>query len=111
MKNLNIYNLSTMISYANKESVVSKTILRKKAGTITMFAFDNGQGLVEHVVPYDAYLYIVDGTLNAFVEDKPHIKCKKDDFVFVPAHIPHGVIATSSCKMFLIMIKSQNKEQ
>ena len=110
MENSNIYNLDTMISYANKKSVVSKTILRKKSGTITMFAFDNEQGLVEHVVPYDAYLYIVDGTLNAFVENKPHIECKKGDFVFVPAHIPHGVVATSPCKMFLIMIKSKNKK-
>jgi quercetin dioxygenase-like cupin family protein len=106
----NIYNLATMLEYANKDSVVSRTILRKKAGTITMFAFDNNQGLLEYVVPYDAYLYIVDGTLDAIIEDKPHIKCKKGDFVFLPAHIPHEVTATSSCKMFLIMIKSQNKK-
>jgi len=102
------FDLKTMINY-NEQSVVSRTILRKKPGTITMFAFDHGEGLAEHVVPYDAYLYIVDGKLDATVRSKPTIKCVTGDFVYVPANIHHEVKATEKCKMFLIMIRSRNK--
>lgn len=98
-----------MLNYNNNSSVVSKTILRKNTGTITMFAFDANEGLAEHVVSYDAYLYIVEGAMDAIVEDKEPLKCIKGDIVFVPADIPHAVEATESCKMFLIMVKSQNR--
>ncbi len=103
-----VFNLNTMINY-NAESVVSRTILREKAGTITMFAFDKNEGLPEHVVPFDAYLYIVEGKLTATVKNRPAILCGERDFVYVPANIPHEVKAGSKCKMFLIMIRSQDK--
>ncbi len=107
-KTSRVFNLNTMINY-NDGSVVSRTILREKPGTITMFAFDENEGLAEHVVPYDAYLYIVEGKLTATVKNRPSIKCSKMDFVYVPANIPHEVKADEKCKMFLIMIRSKDK--
>lgn len=108
LKKSRVFNLNSMINY-NEGSVVSRTILREKSGTITMFAFDEGEGLSEHVVPYDAYLYIVEGKLTATVKNRPAIKCSQRDFVYVPANIPHAVKADEQCKMFLIMIRSQEK--
>lgn len=108
LKKPRVFNLNTMINY-NSGSVVSRTILREKAGTITMFAFDENEGLSEHVVPFDAYLYIVEGELTATVKNRPDILCSKMDFVYVPANIPHEVKANSKCKIFLIMIRSQDK--
>ena len=108
VKKSRVFNLNTMINY-NEGSVVSRTILREKSGTITMFAFDENEGLSEHVVPYDAYLYIVEGALTATVKNRPAIACSKMDFVYVPANVPHEVKADKKCKMFLIMIRSKDK--
>ncbi len=100
-------NLGSMMTY-QEGSVVSKTIARKKSGTITMFAFDKGQGLPEHAVPYDAILYITEGKMNVMVEDGDPIPCNAGEMAYMPADIPHSVVGVTPCKMFLIMIRSRD---
>jgi len=100
-------NLGNMMTYQDG-SVVSRTIIRKKAGTITMFAFDKGQGLPEHAVPYDAILYITEGKMDVMVEDGEPIPCNAGEMAYMPADIPHSVVGATPCKMFLIMIRSRD---
>lgn len=100
-------NLDSMMTYQDS-SVVSRTIARKNAGTITMFAFDKGQGLPEHAVPYDAILYITEGQMNVFVESGEAIPCNAGEMAYMPADIPHSVVGVTPCKMFLIMIRSRD---
>lgn len=97
-------NLETLIAY-QKDSVVSKTIIGKKTGTVTLFAFDKGQGLSEHTAPYDAMVYMVDGEAEVAVSGK-EIQLKKGDTIILPAGKPHSLKALSEFKMLLVMIKS-----
>lgn len=101
-----IEDLTSIISYQG-DSVVSKTIVKRKSGTITMFAFDEGQGLPEHAVPYDAILLITDGKINIMVGDGDPIPCNEGEMAYMPADIPHAVVALTPSKMFLIMIRSR----
>lgn len=87
-------------------SVVSREILRKNAGTITIFAFDQGQGLSEHQAPFDAFVYIVDGEADIHIADRSYI-LKSGEFIIMPANVPHSLKALSPFKMLLVMIKSQ----
>ena len=86
-------------------SVVSKTIVDKPAGTLTLFAFDKGQGLSEHTAPFDAVVYIVDGEAEITVAKIP-IKAKQGEMVIMPAKKPHALRAPDKFKMLLVMIKS-----
>lgn len=97
-------NLESLIDY-QKGSVVSKTIIGKKTGTVTLFAFDKGQGLSEHTAPYDAMVYIVDGEAEVTIDSK-EIVVKKGEMVILPANKPHALNALSQYKMLLVMIKS-----
>lgn len=97
-------NLSDMIDYQN-DSVVSKTIISKKTGTVTLFAFDKGQGLSEHTAPYDAMVYIADGEAQVTVTGK-EIVVKKGEIIILPANKPHALLALSQYKMLLVMLKS-----
>jgi len=97
-------NLESVIDY-QKDSVVSKTIIGKKTGTVTLFAFDKGQNLSEHTAPYDAIVYSVDGEAQFTVADKV-IDVKKGDMIILPANKPHSLEATNQYKMLLVMIKS-----
>jgi len=98
-------NLESLMDYQT-DSVVSKTIIGKKAGTVTMFAFDKDQGLSEHTAPYDAMVYMVDGEAQITISGKPII-VKKGEMVILPANEPHALEALSKYKMLLIMIKSE----
>lgn len=95
--------LATQINYADG-SVVSKTLLDKKTGTLTLFAFDAGQGLSEHTAPFDATVYILDGTAKLVIDGKEVI-AKTGEMVIMPANIPHDVQAAERFKMLLIMIR------
>lgn len=95
--------LATGVEYAN-DSVVSKTILDKKTGTLTLFAFDKGQGLSEHTSPYDATVQIVDGVAELTVGGVAH-RVKAGELFIMPAGIPHSVRAVERFKMLLIMIR------
>jgi quercetin dioxygenase-like cupin family protein len=86
-------------------SVVSRTIIDKKAGTVTFFAFAEGQGLSEHTAPFDALVYIVEGEAEIVISGRP-IHLKGGEMVIMPANHPHSLKATKDFKMILTMIRS-----
>jgi quercetin dioxygenase-like cupin family protein len=96
--------LIDMIDY-QKQSIVSKTLIHKKTGTVTLFAFDEGQGLSEHSAPFDALVYILDGEVEITISGNPH-KLGCGDVIIMPANEPHALRALRSFKMMLTMIKS-----
>ena len=91
------------IDYSD-DAVVSKTLMNKKTGTLTLFAFDAGQGLSEHTSPYDATVYILDGEAVLIIDGK-EVKASAGEMVIMPANIPHDVQARERFKMLLIMIR------
>ena len=86
-------------------SVVSKEIIRKNTGTVTLFAFDKGQGLSEHTAPFDALVNVLDGRAEIIISGKSH-HLQAGDMIVMPAQQPHALKATERFKMMLIMIKS-----
>jgi quercetin dioxygenase-like cupin family protein len=98
-------DLSNLVEYST-DSIVSKTIVDKSAGTITLFAFDTGQRLSEHTAPYDAVVQIVDGTGQITIADK-EINVKAGQIIIMPANVPHAVNANERFKMLLIMIRQE----
>lgn len=85
--------------------VASRTIIDKKAGTITIFAFDRGQGLSEHVAPYDALVYVLDGSAEIVISGVKQA-LKSGEIVIMPAGAPHSLKAKEKFKMMLIMIRA-----
>ncbi len=104
-----IHDLNEMI-ICQPGSVVSRTVVRRETGTITFFAFDEGQGLPEHVVPYDASSYLTHGSMDILVEDTDPIPCQGGEMAYMPAHVPHAVVAREPSKMFLIMLRSREEQ-
>ncbi len=100
---MDVLNLSEMISY-QEGSVVSKEIIKKQAGTVTLFAFDQGQGLSEHTAPFDALVNIIDGQAEVTISGKLLI-VKKGEVIIMPANKPHSLKAVERFKMLLVMIK------
>ncbi len=96
--------LEGLMAY-QKKSVVSTQILNKKAGTLTLFAFGQGEGLSEHTAPYDASVMVLDGKAELRIGGKPHV-VKKDEMIIMPANVPHSLKAVTFLKMLLIMIRS-----
>ena len=86
-------------------SIVSRTIVDKKAGTVTFFAFDQGQGLSEHTAPFDALVYVLEGEAEIVISGKP-FRLKGGDMIVMPANAPHALKATTKFKMILTMIRS-----
>jgi len=86
-------------------SIVSRTIIDKATGTLTLFSFDKGQGLSEHTAPFDAMVYVFDGEVEVTIAGKP-LLVKKGEMVIMPANQPHALRAVSRFKMMLVMIKS-----
>jgi quercetin dioxygenase-like cupin family protein len=86
-------------------SVVSRTIIDRKAGTVTFFAFDEGQGLSEHTAPFDALVYVLEGAAEIVISGRP-IRVKAGEMVIMPANQPHAVRAPQRFKMILTMIRS-----
>jgi len=97
------FNVSALLEY-QAGAVVSKEILRKNTGTVTLFAFDKSQGLSEHTAPFDATVFIIDGTAKVTVSGKSH-RVKKGEMIVMPADKPHALMALTPFKMLLIMIK------
>ncbi len=87
------------------DSVVSKTLINKPSGTVTLFAFDAGQGLSEHTAPFDAMVYILDGVAEITISGVVYT-VKNGEMIIMPAHEPHALKAIERFKMMLIMIKS-----
>ena len=96
-------SLADLIDY-QEGSVVSRTIVDKEAGTITLFAFDEGQGLSEHTAPFDALVYGLDGEVEVTISEKA-VLLEKGEMVIMPANKPHALKATKRFKMLLAMIK------
>lgn len=85
-------------------AVVSSTLINKAAGTITLFAFDAGQGLSEHTAPFDATVYLLDGEAEVTISGQKH-NLKAGEMIIMPANEPHALYGVSKFKMMLIMIK------
>jgi quercetin dioxygenase-like cupin family protein len=100
----NVSKLKELVTYETGV-VVSKTLINLKTGTITLFSFDEGQGLSEHAAPFDAFVYIVDGVGDILIGGKP-FQLSEGDAIIMPANKPHAVKATKKFKMLLVMIKS-----
>ena len=96
-------NLTALIDY-QMGSVVSRTLIDKKTGTVTLFAFDEGQGLSEHTAPFDAFVHIIDGEAEITISGKS-ITVKGGELVIMPANEPHALRALKKFKMILIMIR------
>lgn len=96
--------LGDLVTY-QKHSVVSKQVLNKKAGSLTLFAFDKGEGLSEHTAPYDASVLILDGKATIRIGGKPH-ELGRGEMIIMPAGVPHSLKAPVRFKMLLIMIRS-----
>lgn len=86
-------------------SVVSRTIIDKGIGTLTLFAFDKGQGLSEHTAPFDALVHVIDGEAEVTISGKS-LNLIEGEMVIMPANQPHALRAINKFKMMLIMIKS-----
>lgn len=102
-----ITTLDKLIAY-QPDAVVSKTIIKKTTGTVTLFAFDKGQGLSEHTAPFEALVYLVDGEAEISIAGKPSV-VKKGEMIILPANIPHALNAVMPFKMLLTMIKSEGQ--
>ncbi len=96
--------LIDLIEY-QEASVVSRTLIDKKAGTVTLFAFDEQQGLSEHTAPYDAMVQIIDGEAEVTISGKAHC-LKQGEMIIMPAKKPHALRAIKKFKMLLTMIKT-----
>jgi len=101
------FNLKTRVDYADG-SVVSKTLIQKETGTLTLFAFDAGQGLSEHTAPFDAVVLILDGQAEITIGGKANM-VGKGDMLIMPANVPHALHAHERFKMLLIMIRGQQQ--
>ena len=94
-----------MVDY-QEDSVISKTIIEKKTGTVTLFAFDKGQGLSEHTAPFDALVHVIDGEVEITISGEPY-RLSAGEMIIMPAGEPHALDAVERFKMILTMIRSE----
>lgn len=102
-KETRAFSLKDLAAYQD-HSVVSREIVRKPAGTMTVFAFDEGEGLSEHTAPFDAAVYLLEGEASITIDGKPHT-VKEGEMIIMPANKPHALKAVTRYKMLLVMIK------
>ncbi len=101
---------STIMDFAAKveysaEGIVSKRVLQKEKGNVSLFAFDKDQQLSEHSAPFDALIQVLDGKANISIAGRPY-ELSTGESIIMPANIPHAVYAIEKFKMLLTMIKS-----
>jgi quercetin dioxygenase-like cupin family protein len=96
--------MADLVAY-QQGSVVSRTIVDKKSGTVTFFAFDEGEGLSEHKAPFDALVYVVDGEAGVTIAGKS-FALKEGEMIVIPANKRHALRATRRFKMLLVMIRT-----
>lgn len=99
-----ILQVKELVEY-QKNAVVSKTLMNKKAGTLTLFAFDEGEKLSEHTAPFDALVFMLDGEGEIIISGKSY-RLKENNIIIIPANEPHAVNAVRRFKMMLVMLKS-----
>jgi quercetin dioxygenase-like cupin family protein len=95
--------LADLVSY-QQGSVVSRTLINKDAGTITLFAFDKDGGLSEHTAPYDALVYVYDGKASITISGES-CEVERGETIIMPANEPHALRALCPFKMMLVMIR------
>ncbi|MGD9140066.1 MAG: cupin domain-containing protein [bacterium] len=98
-----VLSMAELVDY-QEGSVVSRTVIDKKTGTITVFAFAGGQGLSEHTAPFDAMVYVLDGEAEIMISGKP-FNLSQGDMIIMPASEPHALRAVTPFKMVLTMIR------
>src|SRR5712692_408125 len=99
-----VIELAELVEY-QPGTVVSRTLLSKPEGTVTLFAFDEGQGLSEHTAPFDALVQMLDGIAEITIAGKP-VHVHAGELVLMPANQPHALRAVGAFKILLIMIRS-----
>lgn len=99
-----VENLVEMVEY-QEGSVISRAIIKKKTGTVTLFAFDKGEGLSEHTAPYDALVHVVDGRAQVTLSGEA-FELAAGEMIVMPANEPHALQAVERFKMLLTMVKS-----
>ena len=100
-----VMDVAAMADYA-EGSIVSRTLVENKAGTVTLFAFDKGEGLSEHTAPFDALVLILDGEAELVVGGR-EMKAAPGEAVLMPANVPHALRARKPFKMLLTMLRSK----
>jgi quercetin dioxygenase-like cupin family protein len=98
-----VFRFESEVEYATG-SVVSKNVLKRDTGNISLFSFDKGEGLSEHTAPFDALVQVVDGKAEISIDGSPHL-VDKGESIIMPANIPHALKAVENFKMVLTMIK------
>ena len=98
------FRLRELVNY-QEGSVVSRQIVKQEKGNVTLFAFDEGQGLSEHTAPFDALVHVIEGEAEITISGKP-IRAKAGEMVIMPANQPHALKAVSRFKMVLTMIRA-----
>jgi len=99
-----VFSFTEKVSYSDG-GIVSKKVLQKETGNVTLFAFDSGQKLSEHTAPFDALVQVLEGEVEIIIGGNPNI-LSKDMSIVMPAGIPHAVNAITPFKMLLTMIRS-----
>lgn len=99
-----VQQLKNMIDY-QKDAAVSKTVIKQKTGSVTLFAFDKGQDLSEHTAPFDALVYVFDGQAEITIAGET-VTVKDGEMLIMPANKPHALKAVDRFKMLLTMIRS-----
>jgi len=99
-----VKRLADLVDYQDG-AVVSREIINKNTGTVTLFAFDKGQGLSEHTAPFDALVHLLDGEADITISGKT-LRLKEGEMVIMPANQPHALKAAARFKMILTMIRS-----
>jgi quercetin dioxygenase-like cupin family protein len=103
-----IMKLKELVIYQNN-AIVSKTIVEKETGTVTVFAFDKDQSLSEHTAPFDALVQVIDGRAEIRIAGAPHL-VNEGEMLVMPAHQSHALKACTPFKMLLTMIRSEIKQ-
>jgi quercetin dioxygenase-like cupin family protein len=104
MPEAEVVRLDESVNYQDG-AVVSRTLVKRQTGTVTIFAFDNGQGLSEHTAAFDALVHMLDGKAEISIAGKPFV-VESGQAILLPANQPHAVAAITRFKMLLTMIRS-----
>ena len=99
-----VVSLAGLVDY-QKGAVVSREIIKKQTGTVTVFSFDKGEGLSEHTAPFDALVQVLDGEAEVTISGKPN-RLVAGEMIIMPAGQPHSLKALQRFKMALVMIRS-----
>jgi len=99
-----VFNIADLVQYQS-DSVVSRTLVKREKGTITLFAFDKENALSEHTAPFDALVHVLDGEAEIKIDGNPRL-VKAGEAIILPAGHPHALRAVTAFKMILTMIRS-----